>query len=298
MRQTQSPSFETITRDGDQLLSIEYITDFAKETEGMCGHSHIHPYTEILWIIKGSGKLYLDMQVCELETGRMYFIRPGEVHKLDCDGNIIGYVLSLSKTLLENAATEIESAFSNELVTSILDQKQICIDQNFFADIKDIVERMIRETANIREYSNEVLFRYFNIFLFYLRKQLTDLAGTSIQNRNIQVSKQFKDLVDKHYKTKKLVSDYASELNLTSNYLNEIIKKVTGQSAGYLIRQRIALEAKRYAIHSRVCMKEIGYHLGFSDMAHFSKFFKSVVGSNFTEFKNDKMRLALSQHGH
>ena len=295
MRQTQSPSFKTITRDGDQLLSIEYITDYAKETEGICGHSHIHPHTEILWIINGSGKLYLDMQVCKLETGKMYFIRPGEVHKLDCDGNTIGYVLSLSKMLLENAATEIESAFSNELTTSILDQKEIYIDQNFFGDIKDIVERMIKETANNREYSDEILSRYFNIFLFYLRKQRTDLAGKSIQSRNIQVSQLFKDLVDKRYKTKKLVSDYASELNLTPNYLNEIVKKVTGQSAGNLIRQRIALEAKRYAIHSRVCMKEIGYHLGFSDMAHFSKFFKSVVGSNFTEFKNDNARFSLSQ---
>lgn len=85
---------------------------------------------------------------------------------------------------------------------------------------------MIKETGNIREYSDEILFRYFNIFLFYLKKQRTDLAIKGMQSRNIQVSQQFKDLVDKRYKTKKLVSDYASELNLTPNYLNEIIKKL------------------------------------------------------------------------
>lgn len=101
MRQTISPSFETITRDGDQLLSIDCISDFAKETEGICRHPHIHTHTEILWIINGSGKLYLDMQVCELETGKMYFIRPGEVHKLECNRNATGYVLSLSKPFLK-----------------------------------------------------------------------------------------------------------------------------------------------------------------------------------------------------
>jgi AraC family transcriptional activator of pobA len=293
MRKNQTPSFETITREGNQLLSIKCIADDLKELQENGGHAHIHPYTEILWIIKGAGKLYLDMQVCELQTGNMYFIRPGEVHQLLCDGATTGYMFSVSKTLLENAATEIDPAFSNESVTSILDQKQIYIDQNYSADIKDIIERMIKETSNRREYSNDILCRYFNIFLCYLRNQRSDSTNKIIQSRNNQVAQQFKDLVDKRYKTKKLVSDYASELHLTPNYLNEIIKKVTGHSAGYLIRQRIALEAKRYAIHSRVCMKEIGYHLGFSDMAHFSKFFKSVVGSNFTDFKNENVRFAM-----
>jgi AraC family transcriptional regulator, transcriptional activator of pobA len=295
MRQTQSPSFETITRAGDQLLSIEQITTYLKEHNRTCTHAHIHPHTEILWIIKGSGQLHLDMQVFNLGTGNMFFIRPGQVHKLHCDENTTGFIFSISKTLLENAATEIESASSNAFVASLLDQKQISIGQNYLADIKDIVERMIKETNDMREYSAEILSRYFNIFLFYLKKQLPEIISKSIQSRNTQVSQQFKDLVDKHYKTKKGVSDYASELNLTPNYLNEIIKKQTGNSAGHFIRQRIALEAKRYALHSRVCMKEIGYHLGFSDMAHFSKFFKSVVGSNFTEFKNSKMGFAVTQ---
>ena len=40
--------------------------------------------------------------------------------------------------------------------------------------MQNILERMMRETASSREYSNEILIRYFNIFLFYLRKQLAD----------------------------------------------------------------------------------------------------------------------------
>jgi YesN/AraC family two-component response regulator len=293
MAQTTSTSFEIIANAGNQILSVEYLSDYINNKEGIPEFSHIHTYTEIVWITKGIGKLYLDMQVSELETGYMYFIKPGQVHKLLCDENTLGYIITLSKTLLENAATEMVTAFTNEVVNSVLDHRRIQIDQNYSADILNIVELMIREIANCREHTNEILIRYFNIFLFYLRKQLTDCAVENIQNRNLQVSQQFKELVDKHYKTKKLVSQYAADLRITPNYLNEIIKKITGHSAGYLIRQRIALEAKRYAIHSRVCMKEIGYHLGFSDMAHFSKFFKSVVGSNFTDFKNNKAGFAI-----
>jgi YesN/AraC family two-component response regulator len=64
-----------------------------------------------------------------------------------------------------------------------------------------------------------------------------------------------------------------------------IVKRHTRQPAGYHIRQRIVQEAKRLALYSDVCMKEIAYLLGFSDTAHFSKFFKKSTGINFSEFK-------------
>jgi len=292
MRETKSPSFEAVTKNSNQFLFAEHIKEFLQE--GIQENSHIHPYAEIIWIIEGSGKLYLDMQISELEINCMYFIRPGQVHKLHCDENIKGYVLSISKTLLEKDATGIQTSNSDAFINPLLNYGRIKVHDNYSGDFNDVIERIIREIRQPKEYANEILFRYFSIFLFYLGKQESVGSGKMIQNRNLQVYDQFKVLVDKHYKTKKLVSEYASELNLTPNYLNEIIKKVTGHSAGYLIRQRIVLEAKRYAIHSQVCMKEIGYNLGFSDMAHFSKFFKSVVGSNFTDFKNKQVGYALA----
>jgi len=72
-----------------------------------------------------------------------------------------------------------------------------------------------------------------------------------------------------------------------------IVKKHTQHSAGYHIRQRIVLEAKRLAIYSDVCMKEIAYLLGFSDTAHFSKFFKKSTGINFSEFKRGRGPVVL-----
>ncbi len=290
MRQAKSMFFETIAKKGNQILSVEILADHIHIQEGMPKTSHIHAYTEIVWITNGSGKLYLDMQVSELETANMYFIKAGQVHKLQYDENCAGYIISVSKTLAEHSTMEMESALTSDI--AVPEYQRIQIDQQYFEDVKNVLELMIKEVNNCREYTNEILVRYFNLFLFYLRKQLSEGAGKIIQNRNLQVLHRFKDLVNKHYKTKKLVSEYAAELSLTPNYLNEIIKTVTGNSAGHLIRQRIALEAKRYAVHSGVCMKEIGYHLGFSDMAHFSKFFKSVVGSNFTDYKNNTVRFA------
>jgi AraC-like DNA-binding protein len=94
-------------------------------------------------------------------------------------------------------------------------------------------------------------------------------------------------MLEKSYREKKMVAEYAAQLLVTPNHLNGIIKKNTGCSAGHMIRKRVVLEAKRLARYSDAGMKEIAYSLGFSDSAHFSKFFKSVCGTNFSDFKKE-----------
>ena len=105
-------------------------------------------------------------------------------------------------------------------------------------------------------------------------------------------------VIKKKFKTKKMVADYAEELFITPNYLNGIVKKTTGFSAGHHIRQRVVLEAKRMCRYSDAGMKEIAYDLGFIDSSHFSKFFKAVSGMNFSDFKKEALSYTLlSQQG-
>ena len=79
--------------------------------------------------------------------------------------------------------------------------------------------------------------------------------------------------------------DYAALLHVTPNYLNQAVKKASGYSARQHIQLRVVQEAKRKARHSGSSMKEVAYDLGFHNAAHFSKYFKSMSGMNFTDFK-------------
>ena len=94
-------------------------------------------------------------------------------------------------------------------------------------------------------------------------------------------------LVERNLTKRKSVRDYAHDLSVTPNYLNEVVKKVTGNQAYYHIQQRKVLEAKRQAIYHGMSMKEVAYYLGFEDQSHFSRFFKVRTGSNFTAFKKE-----------
>ena len=92
----------------------------------------------------------------------------------------------------------------------------------------------------------------------------------------------------------KFVGEYARELSVTANYLNEVVKKASGHSASYHISQRVIQEAKRQALYSDANMKMIAHSLGFIDPAHFSKYFRRSTGINFSEFR--KQHENLTRH--
>src|SRR5450432_815874 len=91
-----------------------------------------------------------------------------------------------------------------------------------------------------------------------------------------------------------MVAEYAAQLLVIPNYLNRVVKRITGISAGHHIRQCIVLEAKRMGRYSGAGMKEIAYDLGFLDIAHFSRFFKTFGGANFSDFKKGALIVPLN----
>ena len=87
----------------------------------------------------------------------------------------------------------------------------------------------------------------------------------------------------------KKVKTYARELSVTAAHLNDAVKRLSGFCAGYHIRRRIVLEARRRAVHSGDNMKQIAYALGYHDAAHFSRLFKTIYGKRFLDFKKEKL---------
>jgi YesN/AraC family two-component response regulator len=98
------------------------------------------------------------------------------------------------------------------------------------------------------------------------------------------------ELVQKHFITKKKVSDYARMMSIPASYLNVVVKRTSGNTAKHFIRQQIVLEAKRLATWEGKNLKETAYLLGYEDVAHFSKFFKQAAGITFSAFRRAQDR--------
>ena len=100
--------------------------------------------------------------------------------------------------------------------------------------------------------------------------------------------RKYKSLISNSFLENKEVSFYADQLNVSSNYLNEIVKAETGISAKRHITERVLLEAKNLLLYSAMDITEISYALHFSEPTHFTKFFKKETGTTPKSFQNQK----------
>lgn len=75
----------------------------------------------------------------------------------------------------------------------------------------------------------------------------------------------------------------AEYLCLSTNYFSDLIKKMTGESAGRLIRQFIIRQIKN-ELASGLTVAEAAYKLGFEYPTHLSRIFKKETGMTPTDY--------------
>jgi AraC family transcriptional regulator, transcriptional activator of pobA len=272
---------------------IMTINSLSEQQEYSEKKPHTHDYYKLIWIINGNGSLHVDLQEYILGNNLLYFVKPGQVHQVSVDTGTQGFILSFTDDFLNLADLECDWAYKSSLSQLFSECQVIRIQEEMVADISGIVMKMIKEFDNQYSFRAHLLSRYFKIFLIYLIRQLGEGIRIVRQKRETELLRSFVDLINKHFKEKKMVTEYASKLSVTPNYLNQIVKTNTGFSASHHIRQRVVLEAKRMCRYSDATMKEIAYTLGFSDSSHFSKFFKTVCGENFSDFKKECLNYIL-----
>ncbi|WP_194852252.1 helix-turn-helix domain-containing protein [Nonlabens antarcticus] len=94
-------------------------------------------------------------------------------------------------------------------------------------------------------------------------------------------------LVEKNFKQKHKVSEYADLLNKSPKTLANVFKKHGNQTPLQIINERLVLEARRLLLFSDMSSGEIAFEIGFTDPGHFTTFFKKNVNSTPMNFKKN-----------
>ena len=250
---------------------------------------------EVLYIVKGKGVCLIDLEKFEITDNMILCLRPDQVRQFKANGDILGYRISFTESFFNVGEQEDDLMYQSAIIESIPRSACVALQDDITDDMKEILKKMIKEFDNDCLFRTEILRRYLKIFLVYVARQFEDSIEKIIQTTNIEMAQKFKALVDKNYISVKTVAEYAAMLYVTPNYLNTVVKKMTGYSARHHISQRIVLEAKRKATHSGLRMKEIAYYLGFMDISHFSKYFKNATGINFSDYKKERFVLQFAE---
>lgn len=240
---------------------------------------------EWIWIKKGKGIVWLDEKKIELKGNTIYCICPGQFRKVRLDDQAEGYYMSVAPEFISLSDGYRYSAFFTKQNWNGRTLTCVTPCRSLQYELEVVISKLKWELQNQFEKKVELLKGLLNVFLIYFTRNLNEPEELNNNSRETELVSGFLELVKKHFIQKKLVSNYASELFVTPNYLNRTVKKLTGETASHHIQQQIVTEAKRKAIYSSASMKNIAYDLGFDNLAHFSKFFKNNCGMSFTDFR-------------
>ncbi|MEM8584479.1 MAG: AraC family transcriptional regulator [Bacteroidota bacterium] len=109
---------------------------------------------------------------------------------------------------------------------------------------------------------------------------------TNPKGDELDTIRQFNLLVEQHFTTKHQVQDYAELLFKSPKTLSNLFGKYSDKTPLQVIKERIGLEAKRLLRYSDKPIAEIAYDLGFTESAHFSRFFKKISGTSPSIFRD------------
>jgi AraC-like DNA-binding protein len=82
------------------------------------------------------------------------------------------------------------------------------------------------------------------------------------------------------------VSYFSDELNMSANYLSDLLKKETGESAKGHINRMIVEKAKSALLNPSLSVSEIAYSLGFEHPQSLTRLFKTKTGLTPKEYRN------------
>ena len=221
-------------------------------------YPHQDGYYIIGMVEKGSGSGIIDFKECNFSQGDVFLIQPGQVHRFIGSNDVEGWILFTDSSFVGDAEKNI---FDNFLL--------------FASSVKVGIQRMneLKQIASILadrigrasdKQSKTTARRLTETFVSIVAEtvQETGLQHIKSSRRQIEIVLAFRHLLTEHLAVNRSPSYYASRLNISPAYLNEVVKKVTGMNASSYIRNETVLQAKRLLVHTTLAVKEISDRLG------------------------------------
>jgi AraC family transcriptional activator of pobA len=249
--------------------------------------AHKHSFYHLVFFTKGGGSQTIDFQQVPVKPNQIYFMIPGQVHNWAFNGEVDGYIVNFSVPFFQSFLLKANYLEELPFFTGIVNDAVIDVPAGLQHKVVDLFEQLIRESEEPKPLADDMV-RSIMLQLFISIARLgLNSNNTTITPYNYTLLRNFHKLIEKNYTNIRLPKQYAELLYITPNHLNALCNDVLGISAGEVIRNRIALEAKRMLINNDLTVLEIANQLNFADNSYFTKFFKKQAGVTPEEFRKN-----------
>lgn len=293
MRRFETVNDYNVFNNNETLHPLVSVVDLSKAAPRQMSSMYFGFYTVFLKEVK-CGDLRYGKNTYDYQEGTLIFIAPGQVVTVENTGEMYqpkGHALVFHPDIIHGTSLgrnindyTFFGYQSNEALHVSERERKMVLD--CFSKIEYELEHAIDKHSKRLIVSNiEILLNY--CIRFYDRQFITRenvIKGTL---------EKFEEVLNNYYSSEKpqtiglpSVAYCAGELNLSSNYFGDLVKKETGKTAQEYIQSKVIDVAKEKIFDHGKSINQIAYELGFKYPQHFTRLFKQRVGQSPNEYRS------------
>ena len=228
----------------------------------------------------------------DFDEGVLAFMEPGQIASTTQNENIQsdGWLLIFHPDLIRNYP--IGKTIKNYGFFSYAVNEALHLSESEEAMIEDIFKNIEKEyNHSIDQFSQDVMVSQIELLLnysnrFYNRQFITRKTASNDLLTKMEI------LLEEYFESDKILKSglptvhfFAEKLNLSPNYLSDMLRTITGQSTQQHIHNKLIEKAKEALTTTNLSVSEIAYHLGFEHPQSFNKLFKSKMNISPLEYR-------------
>ncbi|SHF42973.1 helix-turn-helix domain-containing protein [Pedobacter caeni] len=262
-------------------FNIRKITELL-DGKDMLEELHRHDFFYILALEKGAGFHDIDFNPYTISDHSVFFMRPGQVHKIGLKEGSKGYLISFRDEFYFP-----QDKTSGQLLRKASHFNHYQFPADSFQKLYGVLNDIFLEHSDKKERYQEAIKANLELFFIGLLRQQDNRPAAHANLYMQEQLEKFLELLEIHVFSHKQVSEYAEMLNLSTYQLNAIAKTTLGKTCLVLINEYLILESKRYLLATSGQVNQIAHHLGYEDVSYFIRFFKKHTGSSPEEFRHN-----------
>jgi AraC-like DNA-binding protein len=273
------------------LIGVVNFSDI-KRAPGDEGPYDIQANLYTIAIKKGfTGSCKYGQNYYDFDQGAMTFIAPGQTVTFEAGDPFTGWLLTIHPDFIRN--TPLTKKFAECGFFSYSLSEALYLSEKEEKMIETIMKNIKNEYRSIIDhYSQDVMISHIELLLSYATRYYNRQFITR-KNANNDLLIKLEAVLAEYFDSEQVKQhglpsvQYLSErLNLSPQYLSDMLRKHTGQNTQQHIHNKLIDKAKDILSATNLTVSEIAYNLGFEYPQSFSKLFKNKTNLSPSEYRN------------
>jgi AraC family transcriptional activator of pobA len=240
---------------------------------------------------EAKGKIKYGQQHYDYDKGVLSFTAPNQVQNLDLQTVECGS----GDLLIFHPDFLLKHPLANTIHTygffSYAVNEALHLSAQEENDLIEILNKIDKECSHIDKHTQEIILSQIELLLSY-SKRFYERQFITRKNNNHQLLIKFEQIVENYFndandspKQLLTVNHIAGHMNLSPNYLSDLLRVHTGQNTQQHIHEKLIEKAKEKLSTTNLSVSEIAYALGFEHSQSFSTLFKKKTAMSPMEFR-------------